>query len=347
MAKRVRVSSDNQVTWYTLPGSSGEKRTNMAAVDDTVFGQNWQSQSPSIGDWSVTGSSFFKGIAGYTANIRSGGTPVQVTGGATTLVTGKTYQINNTAQRFMSYANAIVVKVSAVDQTAQVLSIDYLNGTVTFKAAYSPGAAPTIDYYYVPLTTLGKARSFKLQQQAAEIDTTDYATAAANGGWRTYQQGLRNVSLELSNVWNSSNDFLTSLAARNLLYIDISPNNVEGTTAETMFRGFFKYLGLDASGNVGALEEETLKMGLYVPDGSLVQQPFAWYFGSASVMNQAVQIAVNAWQNGTVIDVEYSPDGTVGVRGDCIVTEASLNNSFDGQNEFSFTFRGVGVQTAF
>lgn len=343
MAKRIRVSSDN-ITWYTLPGASGELSVEMANVDDTVFGQNWQSESPSIGNWMVSGAAYFKGVAGYSAAVKAGGTPVGTTGAATTLVSGKTYRINTAARRFIDYATAVIVYDNAVVHTADVESIDYLNGLITFAAAYTVTGAVTLDYSYVPSAALAKARSFNVTQQAAEIDTTDYATAQANGGWRTYTPGLRSVGLEIGNVWAAANDLIDTLAARSMVYIDVSPNNTQGDAAEeVLYRGFFKYMSQNQSGNVGALEEETLNLNLFVPDGALVVAPFRWYFGTTNDLSPAVQLTLNAWQNGTTIYVQYSADGTVGKKGSCIVTEASLANTFEGQNEFSFSFRGTGV----
>jgi hypothetical protein len=52
---------------------------------------------------------------------------------------------------------------------------------------------------------------------------------------------------------------------------------------------------------------------------------------------------LEAWQDKTTIYVEYSPDGVNGKTGQAIVTDASLQNSYEGQNEFSFTFRGTGA----
>jgi hypothetical protein len=344
MAKRIRVSDDSGVTWYTLPGASGEFSTEMANVDDTIFGQSWQSESPSIGNWMVSGAAYFKGVAGYSAAVKAGGTPVAVTGEATTLVSGKTYRINAAARRFISYTAAIVVYDNAVDHTADVVSIDYLNGLITFNAGYTVTGPVTLDFTYVPTAAIAKARSFNLTQQAAEIDTTDYATAVANGGWRTYVPGLKTVGLEIGNVWAAANDFVDILAARSLIYVDVSPNNTAGhATQEVLYRGFFKYLSQNQSGNVGALEEETLNLNLFVPDGSLLVAPFRWYFGSASALSPAVQICLDAWQNDTLIDVQYSADGTVGKKGQALVTEASLANVYEGQNEFSFSFRGTGA----
>ena len=72
--KRIRLSVDNGVTWHTFPGSTGEKRTEMATVNDTIFGQEWQSEQPSIGQIQITCNSFFKGIGGYAAYIKKSGT---------------------------------------------------------------------------------------------------------------------------------------------------------------------------------------------------------------------------------------------------------------------------------
>lgn len=347
MAKRIRVSADN-VTYYTLPGASGELRTEMANVDDTIFGQLFQSESPSIGMWSVTGASYFKGVAGYAAAVKVGGTPVSVTAGATTLVSGKTYQINDTAKRLISLANSVTVLDNAVAvDAADIESIDYLNGLVTFVSSYTVTGPVTMTYYYVPTSALGKARTFNLTQNAAEIDTTDYATAQANGGWRTYDPGLKTVALELGNVWANANDFIATLAARSDVYIDISPNNTQGNaTTEVMFRGIFKYLTQGQQGNVGALEEETLNLNLYVPSNEVLLQPFGWYFGSAPAIPPAVKLCLEAWEDASTIWVEYSPDGTNGKKGQAIVTDASLQNSFEGQNEFSFSFKGDGVISA-
>lgn len=345
MAKRIRVSTDD-TTYYTLPGAQGSFNSEMAQVDDTIFGQEWQSESPSIGMWGLSGNSFFKGVAGYSADVLVSGTATATTGEATTLVSGKTYRINAAAKRVISLVNAVTVYDGGVDHTEDVASIDYLNGTVTFDSGYTVTGAVTLDYYYLPMAAIGKARSFTVTQNAAEIDTSDYETCQANGGWRTYTQGLRSVGLEIGNVWNASNDFVDILAARAQVFIGISPNDTAGDAAnQVLFRGMFKYKGQSQQGNVGALEEESLSLGLYVPSGSLVEKPFSWYYGTAHALPLAVKTCLDAWMNGTTLYVEYSPDGTNGKTGQAIVTEASLANSFEGQNEFSFSFRGTGAPT--
>lgn len=345
MAKRIRVSDDDGSTWYTLPGSSGEFSSEMAQVDDTIFGQDYQSESPAIGMWQVTANAYMKGIAGYVVKVMSGGTPVSTTSEATTLVSGKTYQVTDVAKRNISYAGAVVVNDDGSPvATSDILSIDYLQGMVTFVASYTPAAAITLDYDYVPTAVIGKARSYQLTQQQAEIDNTDYATALANDGWRTHEGGLKTVNIEIGNIWNAANDFVDILANRAQVFIEVSPNNtLAGGTSEIAYKGFFKYQTQGQSGNVGALEEESLTLNLFVPNSEVLSSPFTWIFGSAANISQAVKICLTAFINGTPIMVQYSPDGTNGKEGDCIVTEASLSGTFEGQNEFSFTFRGSGA----
>lgn len=341
MAKRIRVSSDN-VTYYTLPGSSGDKNSEGATVDDTIFGQSYQSQDTSILQHGISANAYWKGVAGYVALLKRGGTPTIMTTEAMSLVSGKTYRVTAVTKRVISYAHALTVFDNGVDHTADVLSIDYLAGTVTFKTAYTVTGTVTITGYYIPLLEIAKGRSFTLTQGAAEIDTTDYATARVNGGNRTFNaEGLRNVGFELGGLYDVTNGWVAQLSSRSIYYLEVAPAN----DTETVFRGFFKVGNQNQSGDVGALEEETIQLNLWVPDGDLVEAPFRWYFGSGSTLNTAVRKCIEAWQNQTTLYVQYLPDGTTGEQAECIVTEMSLANELEGLNEFTASFRASGAMT--
>jgi hypothetical protein len=342
MAKRIRVSDDNGVTWFTLPGSTGEMRRELNSVNDTIFGQDYMSEDVSLGQWQVTANSFYKGVAGYIATVKQGGTPTGMVAEAMALVSGKTYQITAANKRIIDYAAAVVVLDNAVDHTADVVSIDYLNGTVTFDAAYTVTGPVTITANYIPTIVIAKSKTFTLTQTAAEIDTSNYDSAQANGGWRNFDPGLKTVRLEIGGIYDAAAGFEAALASRALMYVDISPAN----TATTFFRGFFKRANRAQSGDVGALEEATITLNLFVPDGQLVERPFGWYISNASTLNTAVKKVLTAWQGATKIDVQYLPDGTNGYKGDVVVTECSLTNQMEGLNEFRFTFRGDGAPVA-
>lgn len=337
-AKRIRISVDNGTTWYTFPGNTGQKQTEMAAINDTVFGQDWQSENPSIGQVQITCNGVMKGVAGYLATIKQAGSSTVMTSEAMTLVSGKSYIIAAATKRLIDFNVALVVNDGATNVTAQVQTIDYLNGTITFLSSYTPTGAITITGAYLPLATLAKARGFSVTQTAAEIDTTTLEVAQANGGFRTFSAGLKTVGLEIQGIYDAASTFITALNNRSLLVLEISPNGAANTT----FRGFFKGTGQTQSGDVGALEEATMALTLYVPNSEVLEAPFKWYL-TTSPLSQAIQNSLVAWQSGTAVKVQYLPDGVAGTQHDAIITEASLSDNFDNQNEFSFTFRGSGA----
>lgn len=346
--KRITVSDDAGATNWTLPGNTGELKLENAQVDDTVFGQPWDSQNPSLGQWSISANGLFKGVAGYSVVLKKPGTATTMTAEACTLVSGKTYQITAAIKRVISYLDALTVLDNAVDHTADVLSIDYLAGTITFKAAYTPTGPITVTGKYIPLVVMAKAKSFTLTQTCAAIDTSCYDSAQANGGWRTFDPGLNTLKLSVGHIFVASNAWLTTLEGRGIVYVelDLDASNVGKTVA----RGFFKVGTTTRNGKQGDLEMETVELGLWVPDGALVQWPFQWYF-AASALSTALQKILLAFQGFTKLTVTYLPTGATGAspldggQGLAVVTNASLANSVDGQNEFTAEFRGDGTLT--
>ncbi len=344
-AKRIQVSIDAGSTYRTLPGSSGEFREEVSTNNDTVFGQTFESNEVSVGMWEVNGNAYMKGVVGYCAKIRQGGTAVSMTAEATTFVSGKTYQITATAKRIIDYFSTLTVFDNAVDHTADVVSVDYLNGLVTFASGYTVTGPVTVTGYYTPTSVIARAKSFDLTQNANAIDTSDYDTVCTNGGWRTHTPGLRTVSLDLSGIYALVNGAAAALRGRLPIIIEVTPDN----STTSFFRGYFKRHNRAQSGEVGALEEETQTFGLWVPDGGLVVAPFSWYFGGASVVNLAIQNIMTAWQGEDILKVRYQDDpdsAGAGHVGDAVVTEASLSGSVEGIHEFSFGFRGTGAPAA-
>ena len=84
--KTIQISDDTGATWHTLPGNSGTFTVTAAAVDDTIYGQNWKSEAPTILNWKVDANALYKGVSGYSATIKQGGSPTTLTGAATTQI---------------------------------------------------------------------------------------------------------------------------------------------------------------------------------------------------------------------------------------------------------------------
>jgi len=343
-AKLIQISDDNGANYFTLPGNQGEFRDELGQLEDTIFGQNFKSSQPNLIGWSCVANALYKGFAGYTVNIKQQGASTTMTGEAMTLVAGKTYRVTNAAKNVWNNLVTFVVYDNAVDRTAtQVLNIDYLFGQVTFKAAYTVVGPVTVDGAFRAMTQLAKYRSFTLTQTQEPVDITDIPSAQGNTGHKLYTYGLKTVALECSGVYAVANGYRAALVARSEFIIEINPDN----NSRSIARGYFKSSSRSQKGNVGELEEESAAFVMSVPTTALLLTPFRWEFSSSTDLTLAVRKIIDAWLNETVCKVQYMPDGTTGLRGDCIISDISLSGGLEAMNEFKCTLMGTGAVTAF
>lgn len=337
MAKRVRVSDDAGVTKYTLPGNTAELTLEGGELDDTIFGQIYSSTQSGLIGWTINGNGLYKGFAGYQATILKTGTSTLMTTEAMSLVSGKTYQVTAAAKRIFDRFNATFnVFDNAVNKNAEVETIDYLYGRVTFKSSYTVTGPVTVTTNYLPLVVLGCANEFTLTQQAQANDNTCMDTAQGNNGYRTFEYGLKTVSLELTGIYKAADGFIDVLQDREELIIEVNPDGNDKTVA----RGFFKAVNVGQSGDVGDLEEATITFNLSVPDIDTLPYPFHWLIANDSTLSTAVKKCIEAWEAGDLIYVEYLADGTNGIGGDAVITDLSLSGGLEAMNEFTMDFQG-------
>lgn len=338
MAKTISVSDDNGSSWSVLPGNTGSFNDEATPLNDTIFGQTYQSEEIGLISWGVEAQAFYKGFAGYKAELRkTAAAGTAMTGEAMSLVSGKTYQIDDATKEIWDRSATFVVYDDVTDVTDQVETFDYLFGKVTFLSSYTVSGSITVDGEYFTSTALGKANSYSLTQTAEAVETSDYATVQANGGFRTYQSGLRNVSLELGSFYNISAGLRALLEARTELIIEIDPAG----DGKSIARGFFKVANEAQAGDVGGIEDETTTLTLNAPSSDYI--PFGWQHANDTTLNAGIKICLDAFIAETAIDVQYLYDGTNGVKGDAVVTDLTLAGSLDGMNEFTTNFQGTGA----
>lgn len=343
-AKRIRLSDDSGSNWYTLPGNSGEFQNEGQVLDDTIFGQLYQSGFPGLINWTASSTAIYKGFAGYECVIsaQSGAATAFTTEAMTEITANEEYQITDTTKRIWDYATTLsVFDNGSPVAAADIESIDYLFGIVHFVSGYTAAGAITVTGAYFAVTQIAGTRSFTLTMQGEAIDETTLPIAQGNSGHRIFSLGLKTVSMEASGVYALSNGFRAALVARSELIVEVKPVG----TAETIFRGYFRYTQQGQSGDVGALEEETITLTLSVPNVDNMTTPFSVGYTSTSLSN-AVQIAIAAWLNATEIDVQYLPDGTTGLTGSCIITDVSLEGGLESMNIFSCGIQGTGQVSA-
>ena len=348
-AKIISVSADD-VTYYTLPGSSGELGRQAGSLEDTIFGQTFKSQQPGVVGWSVTADAIFKGYPGYVCAIKKKGSSTAMTTEACTLVSGKTYQINATTKRVINRAVTMNVFDNGVNQNANVLNVDYLTGKVTFKSTYTVIGPVTITGAYFPMVSLGAYNSFTLTQTAAALKDSNIPELQTNGGVDTYRPGgLREVSVQLPSIFAAADAWDVALNTRDEYVIELNP---DGTGAHVA-RGFFKMFDDKQSGNVGAIEEEQIQFNLYVPvavagvgAGFDVASPFNWTHAVGDPMPAAVKTLLTAWENETRVWVKYLHDGVAGWKGESVITNLTMTGGIESVSKFAVTLQGDGAQVA-
>lgn len=346
MASKIIAVSDDDITYHTLPGSSGDLNADASSADDTTFGAAFNSSQSTIVTWTASANAYYKGFAGYVANFKKTGTTTAFTGEAMTLVSGKTYKITDATKNIFDRTVALTVYDNAADVTAQVESVDHLFGRITFLGTYTVTGAVTIDGSYLPTTSVGTAKDYTLTMNADSVDTTSFAVAKANGGYSTFVPGLKTVSVDASGFYALSNGFRTLVNSRAEVIVEINP---EGSNLSTA-RGFFKATSTGQSGDAGGNESETITFELAVPQSDTnvtknVVTPFKWLHESTTTLHTSLQKVLTAWENGSLVYVKYLSDGLAGDKGQAVITDCSLSSAIDGVAEFSVSFQGSGATT--
>ena len=349
MAKLVQVADlGTSPPWLTLPGGTGALTLDGAEIDDTIFGQTFSSNQPGLISWSIDANALYKGFAGYVATVKKQGTTTAMTGEAMSLESGKIYTVTNTAKDLWDRSVAFTFYDGVSDETANVEWVDYLFGRFKFLDAFTPTGAVTVDGSFFPTVALGKANSFDMTQTADAINNSDFATVQGNTGFNTFIPGLRTVAVDLTGFYDVNNSFRADLIARNEFVVEINPDG----SGESLMRGFFKASDTGQSGDVGALEEETISFVLNVPQDPVAGpatashlRPFAWRHSGSSTLSQAIIVCLNAFENEVLVDCQYLYVGTNGLTGDAVVTDVSLSGGLEVMNEFTVTLQGSGAPT--
>lgn len=340
-AKLIQVSDDGGTNFFTLPGNTGSMTFESDQLEDTVFGQTYESNEAGLIGWTVEANARYKGFAGYNADLFKQDTSTSMTTEAMTLVTGKIYQIDDQTKEIWDRLGTFVIFDNAIDHTADVDTFDYLFGRVEFNASYSVVEPVTVTGDFFTKKALGTMRNFTLTMTADAVETTDFDTAQTNGGFKTHDPGLRTVTFEASGFYNLTNAFLVELKNRNEIIIEINPDG----SLQSLARGFFRAISEVQAGDVGALEEETITFALNVPDLTNLFRPFGWQDETTTTLADAIKKTIDAFQNETKVDVQYLSDGVAGEKGKAVVTDVSLTSGVDAMNEFACVYRGDGVPT--
>lgn len=335
-AKTVRVSNDD-TTYFVIPGNSADLSEDLATVDDSIFGTTFSSTQATLKTWTLSSGAMFKGIPGYVATLKKAGSPTSFTDAETEELDGVHY-ITNRSQSLLDRTVSVTVNdAGTVVDEADIDYIDYLQGGVKFSSNYTPSGDITISGSYLPLAAICYAQTFSLSQSADTQNVTDLCEAQENGGHGVFSYQQQSVELSLDGFYNDASEFSDDLDSRDTFVIEISPAGDDSSVA----RGYFMCTSRSQSGGVGETETESATYTLQVPEG--VERPFSWYHSNTTTIPQAVKVIIDAWEDREELWIEYTPEGSSTTRkGKVLVSDASLDGGVEDMNEFSLDFQGTG-----
>ena len=336
-AKNVAVSNDD-TTYYTLPGSTADLSEEVGTADDSIFGTTFTSTQATLNTWSSSANGYFKGFPGYRATLKRAGTPTSFTSEATTDDGNGVYYIDDRSKSIWDKSTTVTVNDGGSPVTASNIEyIDYLQGGVKFVSGFTPTGAVTVDGSYLPTSAICYAQTFTLTQSADTENITDLCEAQANGGYGVFGYNQQSVELSLEGFYNESSDFADDLANRDTVIIEVNPDG----NGESVARGYFMVTSRSQSGDVGSTETESVTYALQVPEG--VARPFSWHHASGSTIPNAVKTILDAWEDREELFYRYAvEDATTRRAGKVLVSDCSLSSGVEDINTFDFSFQGTG-----
>ena len=191
------------------------------------------------------------------STLKTGGVSTAFTGAACSLVTGKTYQMNDATKRVLDPAVAVAVTDNGVTVATTNYEVDYLYGKVTFATAYTvTGPVVVSAGNYLPGLSLAKVTDYSFTCTADVPAVTEFGNAAV-----TRQSALKDLSGSLTTLELPQTDLDAGGGTTKLqsLFDNGTPMLLElGFPGGGFFRAWVIIESLDTSGAVDGLVEFTI-----------------------------------------------------------------------------------------
>ena len=206
------------------------------------------------------------GTVSYLTTIKKSGTATVMSSEAMTS-TGSTvanlYQVTNAVKRVFDRGASFTLYEDdgttaggrQVISAAQISSIDYLFGTVTFSSTQAEPV--TISGQYMPMTAMAGANNYSLNLSRDVLDNTDFTST----GYRSKAIGLKDAQLTIGRFDDiTDNTIYDDLIAGTPVVAEVRP----GGTGDAG-RGWFVLESESRAGDVASLETADISLQL---DGS-------------------------------------------------------------------------------
>jgi len=188
--------------------------------------------------------------AAYNTTLEMTGTSTAMTGEAMGGTGAGPYQITNSAKRVINPLVALTFYDNGIDCTADVLTVDYLFGKVTFTG--SKTGPITVTGEYLPRLTFAEGKSVSTALTADELDTAVFGSQ-----WRKRAQGLKGLDVEIESLALLTYDMDSGSGSRTIADVFTNATSVvlsvvPGGTGD-IWRAFVTLFETDQSTAIDAL----------------------------------------------------------------------------------------------
>jgi hypothetical protein len=191
------------------------------------------------------------GTAGYGATVKKSGTSTSFTDEGMSNTSENTWQIDDQDKEVFDRHTVPTFKDNTVViDSADIQSIDYLYGLVTFTGSKS--GPITVSGDYIPMTEIVGAKDVSLNRTSAILDDTDIS----NEGYHTKKSGIHDASITLGRWDDISHAFTDVINARTSVVIEVAPSSSKS------YRGWFVAESSAQNLDLNALIDESVSFQL-------------------------------------------------------------------------------------
>jgi len=180
-------------------------------------------------------------LQGHLASVKVQSSGVVMTDEAATTSDNLTYQITDTAKRYIDLNTAVVVEDSAV-VTTENYTVNYLTGEITF--AETGTRTITVSGAYMTPSTVATAKSYSVNVTADTLENTVFTDT-----FKTFQSGLVSGTASLGRFHASDDLFIDEILAGNYFIVEFF---VDATNKVSFY-------GLPSSNTVDAAVESLVE----------------------------------------------------------------------------------------
>jgi len=333
--KKVQISSDN-ITFYDIPAENSSLNLSDTLQENTDLTNTsgFKSRIYGLKDFNISADGNYKPDTTYQFDIKRGGTPTAFTGEAFSNTVGDSFQIDDTSKQIFDRSASFTFFDNGVEiDSAQILSIDYLTGTVTFS---SPIVGPvTGDGTFIPVSTQDCITTGSIDM-SVELEE-DTCIETNTNGFKTRVGKLKDVSISLTQFNDLNKEYFDILNAGEVVLVDIAIGSSDIQT----IRGWFLVESSNDSSSVTDLETQEVSLQL---DGD-TDSSFTWIY-PASGYSDALKTMTDAYFSNPLATVYINvipADITAnGYSGPVLIESFSLSLDINGKVTFTSSFQGNG-----